>query len=59
MFAAWMFISVLVGIMISIGFYMVIMMSNYVVTIPLLIVIGSWLIVGKRINEKLELTERK
>ena len=59
MFTAWMFISVLVGIMISIVFYMVVVMSNYVVLFPFLIVFGSWLIVVKRINEKLELTERK
>jgi hypothetical protein len=58
MFAAWMFISVLVGIMVSIVFYMVVVMSNYVVLFPLLIVIGSWLVVVKQINEKLELTER-
>ena len=53
-----MFISVLVGIMVSIVFYMVVVMSNYVVLFPLLIVIGSWLVVVKQINEKLELTER-
>lgn len=59
MFAALIFISVLVGMMISMVFYMVVVMSNYASTVLLLIVIGSWLVVVKRINEKLELTERK